>query len=438
MSNDSRSKQFLRIIKNPGGPPLSMLQKMWHQLELADLSTDTFVCASRAQKDIIEYQLGNVPFIEEPERRDTFPAIALASLCLKDIHQVDPSEVVVVMPIDHEVEDAYFTDIAKLERVLKDSQTELALMGVVPTEPTSKFGYIHVADNPPTQGWKQVNYFVEKPPIDEAERLIEEGALWNCGVFSFQLSSIIEYLKSNHWPDTYLDFVREFSNLPNLSFDYAVVERSTSIVVLPYQGKWKDIGTWEALTEEWDEPLLGKGELIHCEDTHVVNEFGVPLIAMGLKNTIIVTTPDGMLVADKSMSGKIKEVAGVWHDRPMVEERFWGTYKVMDYQKLEDSTEVLTKWVEIDTGKHLKYQKHQSRVEIWTVVDGAGEVVLNGQVRIVRPGDVVTISENTWHTIRAITKLRIVEVQRGRELVEEDVQRSELSWDEILLRPNYN
>ena len=109
----------------------------------------------------------------------------------------------------------------------------------------------------------------------------------------------------------------------------------------------------------------------------------------------------------------------------------------MDYQKLEDGTEVLTKWVEIDTGKHLKYQKHHSRNEIWTVVDGAGEVVLDGQVRIVRPGDVVTITENTWHTIRAITKLRLVEVQRGRELVEEDIQRSELSWDEILLRPNY-
>ena len=438
MSNDSRSKQFLRVMKNPDGPPLSMVQKIWYQLEQAGLSAEAFVCASRAQKDIIEYQLGNVPFIEEPERRDTFPAIALASLCLKDIHQVDPSEVVIVMPIDHEVEDAYFTEIAKLERVLEESQAELALMGVVPTEPTSKFGYIHVADNAHTRAWNPVDYFVEKPPLDESERLIEEGSLWNCGVFSFRLSSVIDYLTFHHLPTTYLDFVSEFSTLPKLSFDYAVVERATSIVVLPYQGKWKDIGTWEALTEEWDEPMLGKGELIQCEDTHVVNEFGVPLVAMGLKNTIIVTTPDGMLVADKSMSNRIKEVAGHWSDRPMVEERFWGTYKVMDYQKLEDGTEVLTKWVEIDTGKHLKYQVHKSRVEIWTMVDGAGEVVLDGQVRIVRPGDVVTITENTWHTIRAITKLRLVEVQRGRELVEEDIQRSELSWDEILLRQNYN
>lgn len=435
MSNDSRSKQFLRVLHAPDGHRESMVQKVWRQLQSADLATDTYVCASRAQRDIIEHQIGNVPFIEEPERRDTFPAIALAALSLKDVHRVALDEPIAVVPIDHAVEDEYFHTIAHLEQVLAESQAELALMGVVPTAPNSQFGYMTVTESSSNYAWKRVRSFVEKPPVDEAQQLIQEGALWNCGVFSFHLRSLLQNLEAQGLPTTYSEFLEAFPHLVKQSFDYAVVEHAQSVAVLPFHGKWKDIGTWESLVKEWDEPMLGRGGLIDCEDTQVVNEFGVPLVAMGLKHAIVVTTPDGMLVADKSMAGRVKEVANEWNDRPMVEERFWGHYKVMDYQKLDGGTEVLTKWVEVEVGHHLKYQKHKSRVEIWTIVDGAGEVVIDGQVRIVRPGDVVTIAENAWHTIRAILRLRFVEVQRGHAVSDEDVERSVLSWDEILLRP---
>lgn len=443
MSNDSRSKQFLKVLKPEGQSalsdslsqaPVSMLQRVWGQLAQVGLQSASYVCASRAQQDIILSQLGEVPVIEEPTRRDTFPAIALACTYLRQRAGAAADEVVAVLPVDHYVDDEYFVRIAGLEQVLKEAEADLALLGVEPTEATSKFGYIRVeqASRHASSGsWWPVVGFEEKPNPQRAAQLIKEGALWNCGVFCFRLGYLEQVLTAKGYPTNYPDLVQQFAELPKRSFDYEVVEQATAIAVSPYQGMWEDLGTWGALSGKMDDTLVGPGEAVSCENTHVVNELGIPVVTMGLQNTMVVATPDGILVADKEASAGLKEVISSYDSRPMCEERLWGSYRVLDYQKLDDGTEVLTKWIELNPGHHLSYQKHAWRSEVWTIVAGEGEMAMDGRLLGVAAGDVIRVYAEQWHAIRAMTPMKLVEVQRGTVLTEEDIVRRYMTWPEI-------
>ncbi|MCL6517828.1 sugar phosphate nucleotidyltransferase [Alicyclobacillus sp.] len=431
MSNESRSKQFLRVIAGADGRPVSMLQRMWQQLDAAGLQQDAYVCASKAQWEIISAQIGEVPFIEEPARRDTFPAIALACTYLAGPAGARPDDVVVVMPVDHFVDDAYFHAIRRLPDVLEASGAELALLGVAPTEPTSKFGYIRVRPGESARGWQWVDAFEEKPPAARAAELIRDGALWNCGVFCFRLGYLLGILAARGAPTQYAQMREEFHTLPKKSFDYEVVEKAESIVVSRYEGAWQDLGTWNALSEQMEHHFAGLGQAVACENTHVVNELGIPVVAMGLRDAVVVAAPDGILVTDKAMSSALKDVVGAFEGRPMYEERRWGTVRVLDVQKLPDGTEVVVRAVEILPGQNISYQKHLQRSEVWTITEGEGEVALDDRILPVGPGDVVRVYAEQWHAIRARTRLQLIEVQRGSALVEEDIVRRYLTWDEI-------
>ncbi|WP_035462320.1 sugar phosphate nucleotidyltransferase [Alicyclobacillus macrosporangiidus] len=431
LSNESRSKQFLKVLTGSDGRLVSMLQRMWDQLDRAGLQHDAYVCASKAQWEIISAQIGDVPFIEEPTRRDTFPAIALACTYLRDQAGLTRDEVIVVMPVDHFVEDAYFQAICRLPGALAESGADLALLGVAPTEPTSKFGYIRVRPGEAGRDWRWVAAFEEKPETARAEALIRDGALWNCGVFCFRLGYILDLLAGLGAPEGFEPMREFFHSLPKRSFDYEVVEKAASVVVCRYDGTWKDLGTWNALSEEMDQAFAGIGQAVGCENTHVVNELGIPLVAMGLRDAVVVAAPDGILVADKAMSAGLKDVVGAYDGRPMYEERRWGTLRVLDVQKLPDGTEIVVRSVEIWPGHNISYQKHLKRSEVWTITEGEGEVALDDRILPVGPGDVVRVYAEQWHAIRARTRLQFIEVQRGSELVEEDIVRRYLTWEEI-------
>ncbi|MCL6454069.1 MAG: cupin domain-containing protein [Alicyclobacillus sp.] len=431
LSNDSRSKQFLRVLPGHGGTEESMLQRVWRQLGDVGLQQAAYVCASRAQWELIEAQIGDVPFIEEPERRDTFPAIALAASFLAD-EGARPDEVVVVLPVDHFVEDAYFRRVAALERVLTESGAEMALLGVRPTEPSSKFGYIALGHLVKGVEARWVQRFVEKPDRAEAERLLADGALWNCGVFCFRLGYLQNLLEARGLPASYAELRAQFPTLPKRSFDYEVVEHARSVVASSYDGTWTDLGTWGSLAEEMAAPFVGLGDAVDCRETHVVNELGIPVVAMGLKQTIVVASPDGILVADKAQSAGLKNVINDYDERPMYEERKWGSYRVLDLQKLPDGTEVLTKSIELRPGGLISYQKHLQRSEVWTVIDGHGQLALDGRIAPVAAGDVIRIYPEQWHAIRSEGGMRFIEVQRGPALVEEDIIRRYLTWEEVV------
>lgn len=434
LSNDSRSKQFLRVLRGEELELESMVQRVWKQLGREGLTRDAYIASGKSQIDMIQSQVGvDAPVIIEPERRDTFPAIALAATYLYSIEGVGLNEVVAVLPVDPYVEDRFFAKVKELENVIDASGADIALIGVKPTYPSEKYGYIvpkemwHAED-----GFTSVSHFTEKPREDKAKELIDQQALWNCGVFAFKLNYIIQLLIRKGLPIQYEEMLKQYGKMTKISFDYEVVEKTGHIVVVPYDGYWKDLGTWNTLTEEIETSIIGRGTVSSDSvNAHLINELDIPIAVLGLSNVIVSASPDGILVAEKDASPRVKDLIKDFEQRPMYEERRWGSYRVLDYKKLNDGNEALTKRIFLAAGKNLSYQIHYKRSEIWTIIAGEGEVVLNESFIPVKAGDVLKIPAEAKHSIRARSNLEIIEIQTGSELIEEDIIRLCLSWEEI-------
>lgn len=433
LSNDSRSKQFLKVLEDKDQYLQSMVQRVWTQISNVGLADSTVIATGKSQEDMIKSQLDNqAGLIIEPCRRDTFPAIALAASYVYSVQKADLDEVVAILPVDPYVDDQFFTRVQDLEEVVQNSDAQLALIGVTPTYPSSKYGYIVPTAEKSSGEYRRVSRFTEKPSEEQAASLIEDGALWNCGVFAFKLGYVISILEEKGISTDYEELLKQYETLPKISFDYEVVERTKDIVVLPYDGYWKDLGTWNTLTEEMATSQIGKGVIsADSENVHLINELDIPVTVLGGSNLIVAASPDGILVSDKEASPRIKELVGEFENRPMYEERRWGWYRVLDYTKLEEGKEVLTKRIGIVEGKNLSYQLHDHRDEVWTIIKGEGEFVLNDKVRPIKTGDVIQIQAGDKHAVKAITDLEIIEVQTGSQLIEEDIVRLFMSWEEI-------
>ncbi|TGA97494.1 cupin domain-containing protein [Sporolactobacillus shoreae] len=433
LSNDARSKQFLRVLDDHHQHLSSMVQRVFGQLNTIGLGGSTVIATGKGQVEMLEDQLGkDVPLIVEPERRDTFPAIALAAAYLYSMTDADLDEVVAVLPVDPYVETAFFKRILDLQKLLDDTGADLALMGVKPTYPSEKYGYI-VPDKNENNDYIKVDHFTEKPNEALARQLIEKSALWNCGVFAFRLKYIIKKLEALDLPLNYEELSQQFSKLPKISFDYAVVEKAKSIVALPYEGFWKDLGTWNTLTEEMSTQQIGRGIISEdSENTNLINELDLPVTVLGISNAIVAVSPDGILVSDKDQSPRIKEVMKGFDQRPMYEERHWGSYRVIDYTSYsKNHEEVLTKKIKIKAGHNLSYHCHHIRQEVWTIIKGRGRFAENGVIRSIKPGDVVVVPAETLHAIVADEPMELIEVQMGSQLIEEDIKRKYMEWKEI-------
>lgn len=433
LSNDSRSKQFLKVLQGDSGQLESMVQRVWNQLGRAGLRHSAVVATSKAQAEVIRNQLGaDVPLVIEPERRDTFPAIALASSYIFSHQRADLDEVVVVLPVDPYVDDNYFERIKDLEQVLNRSGASLALMGVKPVHPSEKYGYIVPKHDRTNQEYFWVSHFREKPDQHTASQLIRQGALWNCGVFAFTLRYLKQVIEEKGLPFDYDRLILYYRDLPKISFDYEVVEQTDRIVVLPYRGNWKDLGTWNTLTEEMSTSVIGKGVISDDSvNAHIVNELDIPVVLLGVSDVVVAASPDGILVTDKAASPRVKEFVVDVDQRPMYEERRWGWFKVLDYTRYGQGMEVMTKKVCIHKGRNLSYHLHQNRHETWTILKGEGEFVLEGQFRFVKKHDVLHIPAGARHAIRAMEELEFIEVQQGTELSENDIHRIFMTWSEI-------
>jgi mannose-1-phosphate guanylyltransferase len=433
LSNDARSKQFLKVLVNKNGINCSMVQRVWEQLYEVGLVGSTVIATSKSQVDMIQSQIGqDVTLIIEPERRDTFPAIALAAVFLYSIKGVSLNEVLAILPVDPYVEDNFFNRIKDLEQVIEETEADIALIGVKPTFPSEKYGYIVPKEKNDSLDYVMVSHFKEKPSEEVAKKLMKEHALWNCGVFAFKLNYIISKLVKLGLPVQYEELLKQYNRLPKNSFDYEVVEKANNIVALPYNGEWKDLGTWNTLTEEMATDVIGKGIVsTDCKNTHLINELDIPVAILGINNAVIAVSPDGILVTDKEASPKVKGLVATFDQRPMYEDRRWGWYHVLDYTKFPDGREVLTKKIGVKAGKNLSYQLHHKRSEVWTIIEGQGEFALDDQIIVVKPGDVLTIPLGAKHGIKANTNLQFIEVQSGTDLVEDDIVRIFMTWEEV-------
>ncbi|MED4000951.1 sugar phosphate nucleotidyltransferase [Priestia aryabhattai] len=434
LSNDTRSKQFLKVLEGRDGQKESMVQRVWTQIETVGLNESTVIATSKLQRDMIRSQVGtDIPLIIEPERRDTFPAIALAASYLHSEEQASEDEIVVVLPVDPYVEDGFFERVKDLESVLRDSKADLALMGVTPTYPSSKYGYIVPEGKVQGDSYFTVDCFTEKPSEEAAVGLINQRALWNCGVFAFRLGYLLQILQEKKLPLQFETLHKEYAILPKISFDYEVVEKASHIVALPYDGYWKDLGTWNTLTEEMATSQIGKGVLTDDSDnTHLVNELDIPVTVLGVKDVVVAASPDGILVADKASSPKIKEIIGDWNYPPMYEERLWGWSRVLDYAKYDEETEMVTKRIHISKGKNSTYHYHNLRDEVWTIVRGEGELALDDYIRRVKAGDIIHLPAGKKHGIHALTDLEFIEVQTGKVISNEDSIRLIYEWNDVI------
>ncbi|WP_342042979.1 sugar phosphate nucleotidyltransferase [Bacillus sp. OTU2372] len=434
LSNDTRSKQFLKVLKGINGDKQSMVQRVWGQLERVGLASSSIIATSKMQRDMIHSQIGmDVPIIIEPERRDTFPAIALAASYLFSVQNVVENEVIVVLPVDPFVEDNFFEKIKELENVLLNTEADLALIGVKPTYPSSKYGYIVPKAKVEGDVYFTVNHFMEKPSEEMAQNLIDINALWNCGVFAFKLKYLINILVEKGFPLHYDNLSQQYINLPKISFDYEVVEKANRIVALPYDGYWKDLGTWNTLTEEMATSQLGKGVVSNdTVNTHLINELDIPVTVIGVKDIVVAASSDGILVADKASSPKIKDLISGFDHPPMYEERIWGWSRVLDYAKYDDGDEMVTKRICIHEGMNSTYHYHNLRDEVWTIVRGEGELALDDYITRVKAGDIIHLPAGKKHGIKALSELEFVEVQTGVGISDEDFTRLYFKWDDVI------
>ncbi|MBQ8816395.1 MAG: mannose-1-phosphate guanylyltransferase, partial [Lachnospiraceae bacterium] len=305
LSNDIRSKQFIKIFKTPEGAYESMVQRVYRQIKSVDLEAKVTIATSKSQVSAIHNQVGEgVGVCVEPCRRDTFPAIVLAAAYLHDVQGIAPEEAVVVCPVDPYVNDDYFMALKELSHLAEEGQANLVLMGIEPTYPSEKYGYI-IPGNADTVS--TVSTFKEKPDARTAAGYIAQGALWNGGVFAFKLKYLLE--KAHELIDftDYEDLYQKYDTLTKISFDYAVVEKEAHIQVMRFAGEWKDLGTWNTLTEAMEEPNVGEAIFNEtCDNVHVVNELDMPVLCMGLKDMVISASPEGILVSDKEQYSYIK------------------------------------------------------------------------------------------------------------------------------------
>ena len=420
LSNDIRSKQFIKIFEREDGEYESMIQRVYRQLKSVDPKAHVTIATARTQVSAIHNQLGdNVSISIEPERRDTFPAIALATAYLHDIDEVDENDTVVVCPVDPYVNEDYFQALHDLDELAKQGDTNLTLMGIEPTYPSEKYGYIMPTSKDEVS---LVSAFKEKPDEETAKGYIEKGALWNGGVFAYRIGYLLDKSKELLGTSNYSKLYENYANLEKISFDYAVVEKEPAIRVKRFGGEWLDLGTWNMFTTVMHTQTLGNVTMDEtCEDTNVINELDIPIVVMGTTNMVISAAPDGILVADRDRSPQVKPYVDGFGGPVMYSEKSWGEYQVIDV-----TDESMTIKVKLKAGHRMSYHIHRNHKEVWTILSGKGRVIIDDASRRVGAGDVVCIEAGVKHTIIADTDMALIEVQSGEELSTYDKEKFEM------------
>jgi mannose-1-phosphate guanylyltransferase / mannose-6-phosphate isomerase len=386
-------------------------------------------------------------YILEPTGRNTAPAIAMAALHAISAHGKDTQ--LLVLPADHLIEDiAQFC--AAVESASRFAATgALVTFGVTPNRPETGYGYIECASGV-SEGCYQVARFVEKPSLERAtEFLKSKRFLWNSGMFCFQAGAFMEALR--HCAPEVHDFAiqcwkeakcngeqieldpKSFSALPDISVDYAVMERHDNVVVVEASFPWNDIGSWNALAEMTsadanDNRCVGETITIDTRDCYIQSDSRM-VAAVGLNHLVIVDTPDALLIADKSKTQDVKKVYSqlklanhAAHQLHRTVNRPWGTYTV-----LEEGPGFKLKRIVVKPGASLSLQMHNHRSEHWVVLSGTAKVVNGEKTLVIHPNESTFIPAGHRHRLENPGKedLAIIEVQVGEYVGEDDIVRFE-------------
>ena len=423
LSDNIRSKQFLKLFASDteSGVYESMVQRIYRQISEQIDNVKITIATSESQTSIIRNQLGtDVDISVEPYRRDTFPAISLACAYLIDNMNVPSHEPVIVCPVDSYVESDYFEYLKELHELIYNIESSLVLMGIKPTYPSEKYGYIIPDDQ--NKRISKVVEFKEKPSVDQAEVYIENGALWNGGIFGFKIDWLLDKAYNILGCNKYQELYDNYESFDNISFDYAIVEKEPNSQVLRYGGKWKDLGTWNTLSEEMDSTVWGEGIVDSASGgVNIINELDIPILAMGLSDVVISASHNGILVSDKTQSSFIKPLVEGFEDKVIYAEKSWGSYEVIDIEN-----QALVIKVTLNPGCSMNYHSHRNRDEQWIVISGDGVVIIDEKKFSVKIGDRIFIPAGCRHTVMAKTELKIVEIQIGDDISVEDKEIHEM------------
>lgn len=383
----------------------------------------------------------DINILSEPLSKNTAPAIALA---VKYIQEKEDDPVILVVPSDHLIENngKFIQTVEKGEKLAQ--QGYIVTFGIEPNYPETGYGYINILNEPILDGYK-VKEFVEKPDTETAQKYIDAKTyFWNSGIFMFKASTLVNEMRKLA-PDIFnimdkFDFTKSnkiefnlFNEMPNISIDYAVMEKSDKIALVKLESDWNDLGSWQSIydvskKDEQENVMIG-----HVIDENSKNSFvysSSKLVAtIGLEDTVLVETEDAILACKKDKTQEVKKIFDILkkqnNDAHLIHKtvyRPWGFYTVVAQGK-----GFLTKIIHVNSGQRLSVQSHNHRSEHWVVLSGVAKVVLEGKEHILSTGYSIDIPLKAIHSLQNPYEddLEIIEVQLGDLLIEDDIVRYE-------------
>ena len=457
-----REKMYGIILAGGSGSRLWPLSRELYPKQLLNLNSDKSLLQSTFQRlknctsqivsitntkhaSNVRMQLSELTespmVLSEPVAKNTAPAIILATKYIMQTSNEDP--IIIVVPSDHLIEDneKFISTVKKGELLAKEGY--IVTFGIEPNYPETGYGYINTLEKI-YDGYK-VKEFVEKPNLETAKKYLHAGTyFWNSGIFMFKASTLFnetikhapeiaklseefDFSKSNEIP-----FVN-FDKMPNISIDYAIMEKSNKIALVKLESDWNDLGSWQSIYDVSEKDENGNVFVGHVLDKNSKNSFvysSSKLVAtIGLEDTVIVETEDAILACKTDKTQEVKHIYETLkkqndntHLVHKTVYRPWGFYTV-----IAQGEGFMTKIIHVNPGQKLSVQSHNFRSEHWVVLSGTAKVVLEGENLILSPGHSVDIPLKAIHSLQNPYKedLEIIEVQKGHPLIEEDIIRYE-------------
>lgn len=433
LSRDCYPKQFLHVIGNKSllAQTIERFLGLVEAKDIIIVTNERYIFHVQAELKAINAQESHI--ITEPMGKNTAPAIALAQSYCQDVLQCDDDEILFVSPSDHLIKpiDAFQDLIKNAQDVAKDN---IVTLGIKPTKPEIGYGYIEAEKN--NNLAKKVISFKEKPDLVTAKEYIASGNYyWNGGMFMFSIATmqaeLIKYMPAiiDITQNGYQYIVDNFVNMPDISIDYAVAEKSQKMMMIPMENiYWNDIGSFDAIAEVLSdkEKNVFKGDILaeNCTDTMIIGDNRL-IAGIDLENLMIIDTPDALLVAKKGESQKVKNIVNKLKQSKRKEAkenvtmyRSWGKYTL-----LTESKGYRVRKIEMDPGASLTMQMHYHRSEHWTVISGTGKTIINDRESIFTENQSTYIPMGVKHKLSNPGKipLIIIEVQSGKYINEDDI-----------------
>lgn len=433
LSRDCYPKQFLHVIEDKSllAQTIERFLGLVEAKDIIIVTNERYIFHVQAELKTINAKEAHI--ITEPMGKNTAPAIALAQSYCQDVLQCDDNEILFVSPSDHLIKpiDTFQDLIKNAQDIAKDN---IVTLGIKPTKPEIGYGYIEAEKN--NNLAKKVISFKEKPDLATAKEYIASGNYyWNGGMFMFSIATmqdeLIKYMSAiiDITQNGYQYTIDNFANMPDISIDYAVAEKSQKMMMIPMENVyWNDIGSFDAIAEvlsDKDKNVF-KGDILaeNCTDTMIIGDNRL-IAGIDLENLMIIDTPDALLVAKKGESQKVKNIVNKLKQNKRKEAkenvtmyRSWGKYTL-----LTESEGYRVRKIEMDPGASLTMQMHYHRSEHWTVISGTGKTIINDKESIFTENQSTYIPMGVKHKLSNPGKipLIIIEVQSGKYINEDDI-----------------